>query len=487
MVAIAERHDGAAVLHREADGPHGVLRVPEARECRRSLRCGANAPQVHRGVRPPRAPRLRRDTDGSRGEAAPRPRRAPGAARDRPRGTRRDRAPRASRRTPPSTGRCPRSRRLAARRARAGARRRPPRAPGRGSPRRGRAAARSTRRRRRPRRRGDGKRCVSPSCGRRPPAGRSAPRGGPRGWSPPRRSPAGRGWRARRSRRGPTRRARAAPGGRATEGARRRSRARWASMRCGSASRSNRRAHAGDQREELGPRDSPRRAAAGARPPGRGAPRGARPARRRRRSARTSPPRRARRRGWRAAREEREELVVGERRAVRQAQHEVRRARSPTCRRAARPRSSLGVAWKASRTASLKRRRLAKPAAWATSVIGERRLLEQLAREVGALGARDGHGGAPRCWSKRRRRCRAVTPRRSASASMPASSRAPSSMRRSARATVAGVPSAAGVPGEASGRHRRHGRSPSACAAAAQWKKRTLRRRGVRAGQPGRQ
>ena len=45
----------------------------------------------------------------------------------------------------------------------------------------------------------------------------------------------------------------------------------------------------------------------------------------------------------------------------------------------------------------------------------------------------------------------------------------------------------AGVPGEVSGRQRMHGRNPSDSAAAAQAKKRTFWRFGVRAGHTGRQ
>ena len=53
--------------------------------------------------------------------------------------------------------------------------------------------------------------------------------------------------------------------------------------------------------------------------------------------------------------------------------------------------------------------------------------------------------------------------------------------------TVADVPSHAGVPGDASGRQRRQGRYPASWAAAAQGRKMQFSRRGVRAGQTGRQ
>ena len=56
-----------------------------------------------------------------------------------------------------------------------------------------------------------------------------------------------------------------------------------------------------------------------------------------------------------------------------------------------------------------------------------------------------------------------------------------------ARDTVTEVPSHAGVPGAFSGRQRRHGRNPAASAAAAHSKNRVFSRRGVRAGQIGRQ
>ena len=79
----------------------------------------------------------------------------------------------------------------------------------------------------------------------------------------------------------------------------------------------------------------------------------------------------------------------------------------------------------------------------------------------------DFEGVAPRCWTNSRRRWRAVTPRRSASASTPSRSSAPSLIRRNPRDTTLDVPAQAGVAGDASGRHRRQGRKPSACAAAA--------------------
>jgi hypothetical protein len=60
-------------------------------------------------------------------------------------------------------------------------------------------------------------------------------------------------------------------------------------------------------------------------------------------------------------------------------------------------------------------------------------------------------------------------------------------MSRKARATVVEVPAQGGVPGAVSGRQRKQGRKPAACAAAAQGKKRQLARRGARAGQTGRQ
>src|SRR5204862_132063 len=78
-------------------------------------------------------------------------------------------------------------------------------------------------------------------------------------------------------------------------------------------------------------------------------------------------------------------------------------------------------------------------------------------------------GGTPRCRSKRRRSCRSPRPRRAASASTPDSppSSAPSAIRASARETVFSVPRHAAASGESSGRHRRQGRKPASCAAAA--------------------
>ena len=55
---------------------------------------------------------------------------------------------------------------------------------------------------------------------------------------------------------------------------------------------------------------------------------------------------------------------------------------------------------------------------------------------------------------------------------------------RPARSDAAGR---TGRPGEASGRQRLQARSPAACAAAADGRKRTDERSGVRAGQLGRQ
>ncbi len=76
---------------------------------------------------------------------------------------------------------------------------------------------------------------------------------------------------------------------------------------------------------------------------------------------------------------------------------------------------------------------------------------------------------------------------RSASASTSASSSAPRSISASARETVFDVPRQTARSGEVSGRQRRQGRKPAPCAAAAEGKKRTFSRLGVRAGQIGRQ
>jgi hypothetical protein len=64
--------------------------------------------------------------------------------------------------------------------------------------------------------------------------------------------------------------------------------------------------------------------------------------------------------------------------------------------------------------------------------------------------------------------------------------RAPS-ISRSARPNVADVPDQAGLPGAACGRQRRQGRKPASRAAAALGTNRQFSRRGVRAGQIGRQ
>ena len=76
-------------------------------------------------------------------------------------------------------------------------------------------------------------------------------------------------------------------------------------------------------------------------------------------------------------------------------------------------------------------------------------------------------GDAPRCRINNRRRCRELTPSRSARPSIPASSKLLSSIRRRALETVFEVPHQAGVPGEHSGRQRRQGRNPASAAAAA--------------------
>ena len=60
-------------------------------------------------------------------------------------------------------------------------------------------------------------------------------------------------------------------------------------------------------------------------------------------------------------------------------------------------------------------------------------------------------------------------------------------MRRIARDTLAAVPHQAGVPGAVSGRHRRQGRKPADCAAAALIQNVQLIRFGSGAGQMGRQ
>jgi len=67
-------------------------------------------------------------------------------------------------------------------------------------------------------------------------------------------------------------------------------------------------------------------------------------------------------------------------------------------------------------------------------------------------------GEAPTWRVNNRLRCRLVTPSRSASCSMSASSSAPVAIRRRPRRTVVEVPLHAGEPGAVSGRQRRQGR-----------------------------
>ena len=66
-------------------------------------------------------------------------------------------------------------------------------------------------------------------------------------------------------------------------------------------------------------------------------------------------------------------------------------------------------------------------------------------------------------------------------------SSAPPSISLSARETVTDVPRQASRSGELSGRHRRHGRKPASCAAAAVRTKRQFASFGGLAGQIGRQ
>lgn len=84
---------------------------------------------------------------------------------------------------------------------------------------------------------------------------------------------------------------------------------------------------------------------------------------------------------------------------------------------------------------------------------------------------------------------RPPTPSRPASVSTPASSssRAPSAISARARLTVLALPRQEAKSGAISGRHRRQGRKPASWAAAAEAKKRQFSKRGVRAGQTGRQ
>ncbi len=167
--------------------------------------------------------------------------------------------------------------------------------------------------------------------------------------------------------------------------------------------------------------------------------------------------------------EEREQLLEGQRLAVRQPQHDrvtgVARPRRCGLRAAARTKlGRRGVERGAHRLVEPPHAR--EPGGVRHLGHRKRRLLEQLAREVDPLRVRD----------LQRRRAQVTVdespqvprrhPGRSPGGSTPASSSAPCAMSRSARVTVAGVPSAAGVPGAASGLHRRHGRSPAACAAA---------------------
>jgi hypothetical protein len=135
----------------------------------------------------------------------------------------------------------------------------------------------------------------------------------------------------------------------------------------------------------------------------------------------------------------------------------------------------------------LKRRTLPNPAAPAISVIVRAvSVISVLARKSLRVWAID-TGDAPRCRRRSRRRWRSPIPSRAASRSTPSSSSAPSAISRSARAALLDVPRQAGRPGAASGRQRRQGRKPASWAAAALGRKRQCSRRGVRAGQIGRQ
>ena len=152
-----------------------------------------------------------------------------------------------------------------------------------------------------------------------------------------------------------------------------------------------------------------------------------------------------------------------------------------------RLRSAEGGAPKLARIEWLNWRTLAKPAAKAISASG-RSLSSSRRRARWVRRARAmAPGATPMCVVKSRPRWRAPMPSRAAKASRSSSSRAPAEISRSARATSAGLPTQAGVPGAVSGRQRRQARKPAASAAAAHAKKRTFSRRGVRAGQIGRQ
>ena len=104
----------------------------------------------------------------------------------------------------------------------------------------------------------------------------------------------------------------------------------------------------------------------------------------------------------------------------------ARRRRSPagTSRRR-RPRSARGDSRNVARIAWLNWRTLAKPAEIATSTM--RRSVSSSRRRARwtRVARATAPGAAPRCASKSRRRCRPLTPRRSANDSMSSSSRAP--------------------------------------------------------------
>ncbi len=130
-------------------------------------------------------------------------------------------------------------------------------------------------------------------------------------------------------------------------------------------------------------------------------------------------------------------------------------------------RKSRGGAWLASAKAELKRRRLWKPEASATSVIGSAVSVSSCLANNRRWVAWTAIGGAPRCLTNRRRSCRAPTSSRAARSSRDCSARKPSWISFSPRPTRCSPCSQIVLPGASSGRQRRQGRKPKASAAAA--------------------
>jgi hypothetical protein len=138
--------------------------------------------------------------------------------------------------------------------------------------------------------------------------------------------------------------------------------------------------------------------------------------------------------------------------------------------------------------ASLKRRRLLKPLAKATSVIGSVVSVSSCLASSSRRVSNSWIGGTPSSARMMRRTCRELNSNWSAIRSSPACSpRLPSSRRCTISSAIRCASSTGALPGASSGRQRRHGRKPACSACCGVSKNRQLAARGVRAGQIGRQ